>query len=175
MKRKAQDIICAAGGGAHVEDQYKKRHDPLLKLYYERPLYINHNADVAGCVANGALYEYAAVTGHPIFEFCRITVLAHWYPRAPAFLQPHFNATFLYQLDATVNEPNNLLISVLFTVSTYSHIMQSSGAHARQMDADFDDNSMANNDGLEFFPIISTLPKPRSARRKPNSSRPDRT
>ncbi|KAG7360183.1 centromere DNA-binding like protein [Nitzschia inconspicua] len=30
--------------------------------------------------------------------------------------------------------------------------MQSSGAHARQMDADFDDNSMANNDGLGVHP-----------------------
>ncbi|KAG7344050.1 hypothetical protein IV203_022058 [Nitzschia inconspicua] len=56
---------------------------------------------------------------------------------------------FLTKLDAAVNEPN-LLISVPF--STYSHIMQSSGAHARQMDADFDDNSMANNDGLGVHP-----------------------
>ncbi|KAG7344913.1 hypothetical protein IV203_032444 [Nitzschia inconspicua] len=31
MKRKAQDIIYPAVGEAHVEDQYKKRHDPLLK------------------------------------------------------------------------------------------------------------------------------------------------
>ncbi|KAG7349075.1 PIF1-like helicase [Nitzschia inconspicua] len=65
MKRKAQDIIYAAVGEAHVEDQCNKRHDPLLKLYYGRPLYINHNEDVAGCVANGAICEFRGVKLKP--------------------------------------------------------------------------------------------------------------
>ncbi|KAG7344342.1 hypothetical protein IV203_022350 [Nitzschia inconspicua] len=65
MKRKAQDIIYAAVGEAHVEDQCKKRHDPLLKLYYGRPLYTNHNEDVAGCVAYGAICEFRGVKPKP--------------------------------------------------------------------------------------------------------------
>ncbi|KAG7340275.1 HRDC domain containing protein [Nitzschia inconspicua] len=65
MKRKAQDIIYAAVGEAHVEDQCNKRHDHLLKLYYGRPLYINHNEDVDGCVANGAICEFRGVKPKP--------------------------------------------------------------------------------------------------------------
>ncbi|KAG7373106.1 hypothetical protein IV203_033830 [Nitzschia inconspicua] len=65
MKRKAQDIIYAAVAEAHVEDQCNKCHDPLLKLYYGRPLYINHNEDVAGCVANGAICEFRGVKRKP--------------------------------------------------------------------------------------------------------------
>ncbi|KAG7345426.1 MULE transposase domain containing protein [Nitzschia inconspicua] len=61
METQAQDIIYAAVGEAHVKDQHKKYHDPLLKLYYGRPLYINQNEDVAGCVANGAMCEFRGI------------------------------------------------------------------------------------------------------------------
>ncbi|KAG7356970.1 hypothetical protein IV203_001658 [Nitzschia inconspicua] len=38
MQPKAQDIIYAAVGEAHVRDKSNKYHDPLLKLYDGRPL-----------------------------------------------------------------------------------------------------------------------------------------
>ncbi|KAG7374217.1 PIF1-like helicase [Nitzschia inconspicua] len=55
MEKKAQDIIYASVGEAHVQDKTKKYHDPLLKLYHGRPLCINQNEDVSGCIANGAM------------------------------------------------------------------------------------------------------------------------
>ncbi|KAG7363234.1 hypothetical protein IV203_026594 [Nitzschia inconspicua] len=61
MQAEAQDIIYAAVGEAHVRDKSNKYHDPLLKLYYGRPLCINHNEDVTGCIANGAMCEFRGV------------------------------------------------------------------------------------------------------------------
>ncbi|KAG7345382.1 ribose-phosphate pyrophosphokinase [Nitzschia inconspicua] len=58
MEKKAQDIIYASVGEAHVKDKTKKYHDPLLKLYHGRPLCINQNEDVSRCIANGAMCEF---------------------------------------------------------------------------------------------------------------------
>ncbi|KAG7352450.1 AAA domain containing protein [Nitzschia inconspicua] len=65
MEKKAQDIIYASVGEAHVQDKTKKYHDPLLKLYHGRPLCIKQNEDVSGCVANGAMCEFRGVKLKP--------------------------------------------------------------------------------------------------------------
>ncbi|KAG7337208.1 hypothetical protein IV203_013847 [Nitzschia inconspicua] len=65
MEKKAQDIIYASVGEAHVQDKTKKYHDPLLKLYHGRPLCINQNEDVSGCIANGAMCEFRCVKLKP--------------------------------------------------------------------------------------------------------------
>ncbi|KAG7368547.1 PIF1-like helicase [Nitzschia inconspicua] len=65
MEKKAQDIIYASVGEAHVQDKTKKYHDPLLKLYHGRPLCINQNEDVSGCIANGAMCEFRGVKLKP--------------------------------------------------------------------------------------------------------------
>ncbi|KAG7363669.1 hypothetical protein IV203_027030 [Nitzschia inconspicua] len=77
MENKAQDIIYAAVGEAHIQDKTKKYHDPLLKLYYGRPLCINQNEDVASCIANGAMCEFRGVKLKPdvsISEFETIVI-----------------------------------------------------------------------------------------------------
>ncbi|KAG7341511.1 hypothetical protein IV203_023463 [Nitzschia inconspicua] len=74
-----------AVGESHVEDQCNKRHDPLLKLYYGRPLYINHNEDVAGCVANGAICEFGGVKPKPAVsqkDFETIIIVTKFYFKA---------------------------------------------------------------------------------------------
>ncbi|KAG7345244.1 hypothetical protein IV203_032775 [Nitzschia inconspicua] len=65
MEKKAQDIIYASVGEAHVQDKTKEYHDPLLKLYHGRPLCINQNEDVSGCIANGAMCEFRGVKLKP--------------------------------------------------------------------------------------------------------------
>ncbi|KAG7345494.1 hypothetical protein IV203_033025 [Nitzschia inconspicua] len=65
MEKKAQDIIYASVGEAHVQDKTKKYHDPLLKLYHGRPQCINQNEDVSGCIANGAMCEFRGVKLKP--------------------------------------------------------------------------------------------------------------
>ncbi|KAG7344073.1 hypothetical protein IV203_022081 [Nitzschia inconspicua] len=58
MEKKAQDIIYVSVEEAHVQDKTKKYHDSLLKLHHGRPLCINQNEDVSGCIANGAMCEF---------------------------------------------------------------------------------------------------------------------
>ncbi|KAG7354791.1 hypothetical protein IV203_004147 [Nitzschia inconspicua] len=65
MEKKAQDIIYSSVEDAHVQDKTKKYHDPLLKLYRGRPLCINQNEDVSGCIANGAMCEFRGVKLKP--------------------------------------------------------------------------------------------------------------
>ncbi|KAG7372125.1 hypothetical protein IV203_018268 [Nitzschia inconspicua] len=65
MENKAQDVMYAAVGEAHVSDKCKKYHDPLLKLYLGRPLCINQNEDVSSCIANGAICEFRCVKLKP--------------------------------------------------------------------------------------------------------------
>ncbi|KAG7365075.1 PIF1-like helicase [Nitzschia inconspicua] len=65
MENKAQDVMYAAVGEAHVSDKCKKYHDPLLKLYLGRPLCINQNEDVSSCIANGAMCEFRGVKLKP--------------------------------------------------------------------------------------------------------------
>ena len=49
----ACDIIYATCSDGHVKDNDEKRHDPMLKLYKDRPLCINKNIDVRNCIVNG--------------------------------------------------------------------------------------------------------------------------
>ncbi|KAG7367433.1 PIF1-like helicase [Nitzschia inconspicua] len=65
MENKAQDVMYAAVGEAHVSDRCKKYHDPLLKLYLGRPLCINQNEDVSSCIANGAMCEFRGLKLKP--------------------------------------------------------------------------------------------------------------
>jgi hypothetical protein len=49
-------------GEAHVKSSgNSKTHDPLLKLYFGRPLMINDNLDVKKCIANGTMCEFQSV------------------------------------------------------------------------------------------------------------------
>ena len=54
----ARDTIYATCSDAQVKDNDGKRHDPMLKLYNNRPLCINHNIDAANCIANGAMCKF---------------------------------------------------------------------------------------------------------------------
>jgi len=50
----SKDILHSCVGEAHVKSSgNSKTYDPLLKLYYGRPLMINDNLDVKKCIANG--------------------------------------------------------------------------------------------------------------------------
>ena len=57
----ATDIIYSSCNDAHIKDNDAKRHDPILKLYKDRPLCINKNMDVANCIANGAMCKFKGV------------------------------------------------------------------------------------------------------------------
>ena len=57
----ATDIIYATCGDGHVKDDNSKRHDPMLKLYKDRPLCINQNIDVVNCIANGAMCKFKGI------------------------------------------------------------------------------------------------------------------
>lgn len=49
-------------GEAHVKSSgNSKTHDPLLKMYFGRPLMINDNLDVKKCIANGTMCEFQAI------------------------------------------------------------------------------------------------------------------
>jgi hypothetical protein len=56
------DVFYACVGEAQVcGSQTGKTHDPLLKLYYKRPVMITENIDVGNCIANGTLCEFYGV------------------------------------------------------------------------------------------------------------------
>jgi hypothetical protein len=58
LNEKSKDILYACVGEAHIKSlQSGKAYDPLLKLYYGRPLMINENLDVKKCIANGTMCE----------------------------------------------------------------------------------------------------------------------
>ena len=58
----SKDILHSCVGEAHVKSSgNSKTYDPLLKLYYGRPLMINDNLDVKKCIANGTMCEFKAV------------------------------------------------------------------------------------------------------------------
>jgi hypothetical protein len=58
----SKDILYACVGEAHVKSSgNSKTHDPLLKLYFGRPLMINDNLDVKKCIANGTMCEFQSV------------------------------------------------------------------------------------------------------------------
>ncbi|KAG7368582.1 hypothetical protein IV203_031325 [Nitzschia inconspicua] len=80
MENKAQDVMYAAVGEAHVSDKCKKYHDPLLKLYLGRPLCINQNEDVSSCIANGAMCEFRGVKLKPGASMDQFeTIVIHGY------------------------------------------------------------------------------------------------
>ena len=55
------DTIHGTCCNAHLVDTNNKRHDPMLKLYKNRPLCINQNLDVENCVANGAMCKFKGI------------------------------------------------------------------------------------------------------------------
>ena len=58
----SKDILYACVGEAHVKSSgNSKTHDPLLKMYFGRPLMINDNLDVKKCIANGTMCEFQAI------------------------------------------------------------------------------------------------------------------
>ena len=60
-QQHAENIIYSCCGDCHVKDGSEKRHDPMLKLYYDRPLCINQNLDVGNCIANGAMCKFKGI------------------------------------------------------------------------------------------------------------------
>lgn len=56
-----RDLIHSTCSDAHIKDQNNKRYDPMLKLYHDRPLSINHNIDVTKCMANGAMCKFKGI------------------------------------------------------------------------------------------------------------------
>ena len=61
FNKASEDILYATCGEGHWQGRDNKRYDPLLKLYYGRPLCINENKDVESCIANGAMCEFNGV------------------------------------------------------------------------------------------------------------------
>jgi hypothetical protein len=58
----SKDILYACVGEAHVKSLgNSKTYDPLLKLYFGRPLMINDNLDVKKCIANGTMCEFQSI------------------------------------------------------------------------------------------------------------------
>ena len=62
VSQHAKDIIYATCSDGQVKGVDGKRHDPMLKLYKERPLCINQNIDVENCIANGAMCKFMGIT-----------------------------------------------------------------------------------------------------------------
>ena len=58
FNKSCEDILYATCGEGHLQGKDNKRYDPLLKLYYGRPLCINENKKVDSCIANGAMCEF---------------------------------------------------------------------------------------------------------------------
>jgi len=62
MNKPAMDIFYACVGEGHAKTKDGSKHyDPLLKLYYKRPVMMNENADVGNCEANGTMCEFEGI------------------------------------------------------------------------------------------------------------------
>ena len=60
FKQDAKDIFHSCCSDAHVKEN-GKCYDPMLKLYYGRPLCISENLDVSNCVANGTMCSFEGI------------------------------------------------------------------------------------------------------------------
>ena len=58
---RAANVIYSCCGDCHVKDSNGKWHDPMLKLYFGRPLSITQNLDVGNCIANGAMCKFKGI------------------------------------------------------------------------------------------------------------------
>jgi hypothetical protein len=62
MNVPSADILYACCGDGHVKSRKGgKYYDPMLKLYYKRPVMLSENIDVANSVANGTMCEFEGV------------------------------------------------------------------------------------------------------------------
>jgi hypothetical protein len=61
MNATAKDLLYASCGDGYLTQNTSRHHDPLLKLYYDMPVMINYNIDVAKYVANGAYCRFEGV------------------------------------------------------------------------------------------------------------------
>ena len=62
MNAACADLFYGSCSDAHVKGADRKFTDPMLKLYDGCPVSINHNLDVARCIANGAMGLFRGVT-----------------------------------------------------------------------------------------------------------------
>ena len=59
--QEARDILFSSCSDAHLRTD-NKCYDPILKLYYQRPLCINENIDVSNCIANGTMCSFEGIS-----------------------------------------------------------------------------------------------------------------
>lgn len=59
MNKRMKDYFHATVGEAHIEESKDtKSYDPMLKLYYHRPVMINDNIDVENGLSNGTMCKF---------------------------------------------------------------------------------------------------------------------
>ena len=57
-----RDLFHATVGEGHCTSSDSKTYDPMLKLYYGRPVMVNENIDVSNGIANGSMCKFVGVT-----------------------------------------------------------------------------------------------------------------